>query len=237
MIRRKENYIGINQNIPFKVLDAGLYRLLLLGVVDKSEILKDMYEVTAGKNRAEKAAAFANQILTRPDQIIDYIKANFSAQDYLNLPERERKAMILALLCTTYPIVYHFLVLLGSAFKSQKEIGRSYINQKLASQYGSNRTLDIAIDAMIPMAINLDTIQRSRTAFYEALPAKAILHPIIAEIYLYADIFCSGTKSVLKDEISTRPWYCFYQPQAYKPGVGSLANYSSGMIGGGYIGI
>jgi len=237
MSKRKDNYIGINQNIPFKVLDAGLYRLLVSGIVNRTELLKDMYEVTAGKNRAEKAAAFANQILTRPEQIIHYIKANFSAQDYLNLPERERKALILALLSTTYPIVYHFLILLGTAFKSQKEIGRSYINQKLASQYGSNRTLDIAIDAIIPMAIGLDTIQRSRTAFYEALAPKVILHPIVAEIYVYADIICSGTKSVLKDEISTRPWYCFYQPQAYKPGVGSLVNYSSGMIGGGYIGI
>lgn len=237
MIRRKENYIGINQNVPFKVLDAGLYRLLLTGDLDKSEILKDMYEVTAGKNRVEKAAAFANQVLSRPKQIIQCIKVNFSAQEYLELHDRERKALVLALLCSTYPIVYHFIVLLGTAFRSQKEIGRSYINQKVASQYGSNRTLDIAIDAIIPMAIGLDTIQRTRTSFYEALPAKAILHPIIAEIYVYTDIVCSGTKSILKDEISNRPWYCFYQPQAYQPGTGNLVSYSSGMVGGGYIGI
>jgi hypothetical protein len=237
MTKRKENYIGINQNIPFKVLDAGLYRLLLTGDLDKSEILKDMYEVTAGQNRAEKAAAFANQVLSRPIKIIQYIKANFSAQDYLELHERERKALILSLLCTTYPIFYHFVVLLGTTLKSQKEIGRSYINQKMASQYGSNRTLDIAIDALIPMAIGLDTIQRTRTAFYISMPAKAILHPIVAEIYIYADIVCSGSKSLLKDEISHRPWYHFYQPQAYKSGTGDLVNYSSGMIGGGYIGI
>ena len=237
MNRRKDNYIGINQNIPFKVLDAGLYRLLMFGVVDRSELIKDMYEVTAGKNRAEKAIAFANQILTRPERIIQYIKNNFSAQDYLNLHERERKALILALISITYPIFYHFLVSIGTAFTSQKEIGRSYINQKLASQYGSNRTLDIAIDAIIPMAIGLDTIQRSRTAFYVALPPKIILHPTVAEIYIYADIVCSGTKSVLRDEISNRPWYHFYQAQAYRPGIGNLANYSSGLIGGGYISI
>ncbi len=237
MNKRKETYIGINQNVPFQVLDAGLYRLLLTGAVEKGEILKDMYEVTAGKNRAEKAAAFATQILTRPDKIIQYIRANFSAQEYLNLPERERKALILALLAATYPVFYNFMILMGVAFKSQREIGRSYINQKLASQYGSNRTLDIAIDAIIPMAIGLGAIQRTRTAFYEAVPSQAILHPIVAEIYIYADIYCSGTKSLLKEDVSSRPWYVFFQPKAFQPGTRNLLKYSGGEIGGGYLGL
>ena len=43
------------------------------------------------------------------------------------------------------------LVALAAGFKVQNQINKAFINQKVAAIYGSNRTMDIALDALLPM--------------------------------------------------------------------------------------
>ncbi len=163
--------------------------------------------------------------------------SKLSSDDYLKLPNRERKAFILTLFACTFPITYDLLVVMAKGFKTQQYINKKFISQKLSAIYGSNRTLDIAIDALLPMVIELETIQRAKRSIYELSTNHLITTPIIAEAYIYTDIFLSGSKSILVEDIHSSPWFSFntveYIPAIHK----RLLRYTEGRIGGGYIAI
>ena len=61
----KGKYIGLNQRIPFDVLDAAIHFYLANGEIDKSYIFQRMQEFTSGTNRANKATSYVVQILNR----------------------------------------------------------------------------------------------------------------------------------------------------------------------------
>jgi len=229
-------YIGINQRVPFQVLDQGLIRFLQTGMVDKGEIKQDMREFTKGENRVSKASLYANQILTRPKALLDLI-SKMDFETYVKLPENERKAFVLALFAITYPIAHDLLIAMAKGYKAQPQINKKFISLKLSALYGSNRTLDIAIDALLPMLIELKTIQRAKRSIYELAPSYFITSPIVTEAYIYTDIFLSGSKSALVENLRSGPWYSFYSVD-YHPGIHkNLLKFSEGKIGGGYISI
>jgi hypothetical protein len=228
--------VGINQRVPFDVLDRGIIRLLRTGIVEHKDIKQDLSEYTKGKVRLSKATGYAFAILTRPLPLLKAISL-MSEEKYLQIPLEERKVLIISLFAATYPVAYELLVALAKGFKTQTQINRHFMQSKLGAIYGSNRTLDIAIDALIPMLIELGTIQRSKVSLYEIAPSHLILTPLITESYIYTDIFLSGSKSILVEDLQTRPWYSYY-PVEYVPTIHKrLLKFSEGRIGGGYISI
>src|SRR5208283_4587541 len=181
-------YIGINQRVPFDVLDAGLYGFLQDQAVDKESIVAHMREYTKGENRVLKASQYAVQILSRQEKYILELKKSIGAEAYLKLPVTDRKAIILSLVALTYPITYDLLIALASGFKVQPQINRQFINQKMAALYGSNRTLDIALDALVPMIIELGAVERVKISLYSLSKKTVITHPIIKELIIFTDI-------------------------------------------------
>lgn len=228
-------YIGINQRVPFDVLDAALYRVLRDDSVDKDLIISHLREFTKGQNRALKAASYAIQILSRQEKCIIELQKTIDAGAYLKLQTTERKTIILCLVSLTYPITYDLLIALASGFKVQNEINRQFINQKMAAIYGSNRTLDIALDALIPMIIELGTIERVKTSLYSLSQKVLITHDIIKELIVFTDIKLSGSKSILIDDMLYRPWYMFFDVNLDKRHNYSLFRYSESRIGQGYL--
>lgn len=230
-------YIGINQRVPFSVIDNALSSYLETGELNRSEVIDEMLTFTKGENRAEKASKYAIQILTRPEPLLKLLKKSFGSGKYIRLSEKERKVVVLCLLCYTFPIVYDSLCSIATVLKVQPHISRAYINQKMEVIYGSNRTLYVALDAIMPMMIELNTIKREKTGIYVKGDAINIKNPSIAEIYIYADIFLSGSKSISKEDVSYRSWFFFNQVD-YKPEVhNKLLKFTEGRIGGGYIGV
>ncbi|RYE54545.1 MAG: hypothetical protein EOP48_12090, partial [Sphingobacteriales bacterium] len=152
-------YIGINQRVPFYVLDTAIVQYLKSGQVDKQDILAHITEFTKGENRAMKAANYVHQILTRQSRILSAFKKAISYDTYLKISPSDKKALVLCLVSLTYPITYDLLVSLATGFKVQTQINKAFINKKMAAIYGSNRTMDIAVDALLPMTIELDTIK------------------------------------------------------------------------------
>jgi hypothetical protein len=230
-------YIGINQRVPFKVLDQGIHRFLQSGLVDREELKEYLREFTKGENRVSKAATYAKAILTKPTAALKAIKQNLVAETYLRLSEKERKALALSFLALTYPIAYDLLVALATGFKVQNQINKTFINQKMSAIYGSNRTLDIALDALLPMLIELGTIQRAKKSIYELAPHSTLQAAILTEVFIYTDIKLSRSKSILFQELTTRPWYEYYSVEYKKEIHNKLLAFSEARIGGGYISI
>ncbi|MCW3070481.1 MAG: hypothetical protein JWO44_371 [Bacteroidetes bacterium] len=230
-------YIGINQRVPFKVLDQGILSYLQTDVVNREELKEYLREFTKGENRVSKAANYANAILTKPTTALKTIKQNLNADTYLRLSEKERKALVLSLVALTYPIAYDLLVALATGFKVQSQINKKFISQKMSAIYGSNRTLDIALDALLPMLIELGAIQRAKMSIYELAPHSVLQASILTELFIYTDIRLSGSKSILLQELTTRPWYEYYSVEYKKEIHNKLLTFSEARIGGGYISI
>src|SRR5688572_8741453 len=112
----KGKYIGLNQRIPFEVLDSTIQSYIEYGNVDRNEIVRRMLEFTTGQNRANKAAQYVNQILNRQMPLLDKLKLELKEMPYYELRIEDRKALCLCLTSLTYPITYDLLIALAQGF-------------------------------------------------------------------------------------------------------------------------
>jgi hypothetical protein len=232
----KEKYIGLNQRIPFEVLDAAIHFYLTNGEVDKAYILQRMQEVTSGINRANKAANYVHQILTRQAPLLDQLKRVIKDSPYIALRTEDRKALCLCLICLTYPITYDLLIALAQGFKVQRQINKKFISEKVKSIYGSNRTVDVAIDALLPMIIELNTIKRDKISIYSLAAKPIITNKFISELVIYTDIKLSGSKSILIDDLSFKPWYSYFDISGLSPDkFTQLISKKDSAVGKGYL--
>ena len=78
------------------------------------------------------------------------------------------------------------------------------------SIYGSNRTVDVAIDALLPMIIELNAIKRDKVSLYSLATKTAIINKFVIELTIYTDIKLSGSKSILIDDLSYKPWFSYF---------------------------
>jgi hypothetical protein len=232
----KGKYIGLNQRIPFDVLDASIHLYLKNGTVDKAFIFEHMKEFTSGTNRANKATKYVSQILKRQINILNLLKASLKETPYDFLKTDERKALCLCLISLTYPITYDLLVALATGFKVQNQINKKFINEKVMSVYGSNRTVDIAIDALMPIIIELNTIKRDKVSIYSLSSKLGIRNRFVTELVIYTDIKLSGSKSILIDDVSFKPWYSFFDISNLNPEQFSqLISRKDSAVGKGYL--
>ena len=78
------------------------------------------------------------------------------------------------------------------------------------SIYGSNRTVDIAIDALLPMIIELNTIKRDKVSLYSLASKLVIANKFVSDLVIYTDIKLSGSKSILMEDLNYKPWYSYF---------------------------
>ena len=234
----KGKYIGLNQRIPFEVLDSAIHYYLEKGKVDKDYILQRMQEFTSGINRANKATKYVAQILLRQVLLLDHLKMGLTNAPYSSLRIVDRKALSLCLISLTYPITYDLLIALSQGFKVQNQINKKFISEKVMSIYGSNRTVDVAIDALLPMVIELNTIKRDKVSIYSIASKLVIVNKFIAELIIYTDIKLSGSKSILIDDLNYKPWYAYFEiPGLSKANFVHLITKKDSAVGKGYLSI
>jgi hypothetical protein len=232
----KGKYIGLNQRIPFDVLDFAIHYYLEEGVIDKDFIFQRMQEFTSGANRANKATTYVVQILSRQKQFLDQLKKAITSTPYNAMRIDDRKAFCLCLISLTYPITYDLLIALSQGFKVQSQINKKFISEKVMSIYGSNRTVDIAIDALLPMIIELNTIKRVKVSIYSIATKLIITNRYVSELIVYTDIRLSGSKSLLIDELSYKPWYAYFDISRELPSSFSvLMSKKDSAVGKGYL--
>ena len=232
----KGKYIGLNQRIPFDVLDMSIHNYIVNGVIDRANILQHMLEYTSGINRASKATAYVVQILNRQERVIGVLKSALKDTSYSALKIDDRKAIALCLISLTYPITYDLLIALAQGYKVQDQINKKFINEKVMSIYGSNRTVDIAIDALLPMIIELNTIKRDKVSLYSLGSKLSITFKIVYEMVVYTDIKLSGSKSILLDDLAHRPWYSYFVVTFADGGnFTKLITHKDSAVGKGYL--
>jgi hypothetical protein len=212
----KEKYIGLNQRIPFDVLDAAIQHYFLHGIIDRDLILKHVLEFTAGANRAAKAKNLLAKILKTQSKFIDLLKNSLKE--------------------ATYPITYDLLVPLAQGFKVQKQLNKKFISEKLMSIYGSNRVVNLSIDALLPMVIELNAIKRDKISLYSCGSKLSIGNRFIAELIIFTDVTLSGSKSILVDDLHFKPWYSYFDiPSQMLDNFNFLISKKDSAVGKGYL--
>lgn len=235
-MKSKTKYIGLNQRIPFDVLDEAIHLYLMNGIINKEYIFQRMLEFTAGPNRAKKATNFVVQILTRHTLLLIQLKKVIKEVSYNSLRVDDRKSFCLCLLCLNFPIIYELLIALGQGFKVQSQINKKFISEKIKTIYGSNRSVDLAIDAMLPMIIELNTIKRDKVSLYSLANKLIVSNKFITELIIYSDIKLSGSKSILSGDLNHRPWYCYFEYSMSNSGnFNHLILMKDSSIGNGYL--
>jgi hypothetical protein len=232
----KTKYIGINQRIPFEVLDSAIFYFLENEVIDKKYINQSMKQFTSGTNRANKASNYVAQILKRQSHILDILKNRLKGILYTTLRLEDRKAFCLCLISLTYPITYDLLVALAQSLKIQKQVNKRLITEKITSIYGSNRTVDIAIDALLPIIIELGPILRTKVSLYSMGSKLIVRNNFISELIIYTDVKLSGSKSILIEDLNFKPWYSYFDIFSIKTEkLSSLIKKKESAIGKGYL--
>jgi hypothetical protein len=235
-MRSKAKYIGLNQRIPFEVLDAGVNFYLTKGRIDKEYLLERIQEFTSGSNRANKATLYLLQILNRQQAILDYLNKHLREVPYSSLSRDDKRALGLCLISLTYPITYDLLIALAQGFKVQDQINKKFINEKLMSIYGSNRTVEVAIDALLPMIIELKTIKRDKMSIYSMCSNLEVKNKFITELIVYTDIKLSGSKSILVDDLNHKPWFSYFNTgRNYIAQFNSLIKRKESQVGKAYL--
>ena len=235
-MNNKGKYIGLNQRIPFDVLDAAIQHYFVHGIIDRDLILKHVLEFTAGANRAAKARNLLAKILKVQSKYIEELKKSLKGVTYIDLKIDNRKAFCLCLISLTYPITYDLLVPLAQGFKVQKQLNKKFISEKLMSIYGSNRVVNLSIDALLPMVIELNAIKRDKISLYSFGSKLLISNRYIAELVIHTDIKLSGSKSILIDDLNYKPWYSYFEiPSVMLDNFIFLISKKDSAVGKGYL--
>lgn len=229
--------IGINEPIPLEVLEKVFLKYLETNEVDRDYIEDLLSEHIEGENRRNKAVGYTNVIFTRPEILHDLFKT-WTPDRYLALSQQEQKVLLIQLCSLAYPIFFDVVNSVGSVFKIQAKVHQDVVITRLASTYGSNRTLYNAVKAILPMLIEADYFVKPKSALYEFTDKISIKNSFLMDFIIYTGIKLSDSKTVLAEDIPFKNWMYFFD-FANEPDVSKseLVSVTDGMLGGGYLSV
>ncbi len=212
-MNKQSRYIGINQRVPIELLEKYITNYLETGTIDTTAMKADMALVYKGHNRALKASQYTNRILSLDKPVLEFIQKRIGHERYKKLNATDKHAITLTLITLAYPLFYDVIAVLAKVFRVQELVSRRYIAQKIGSLYGSNRTLEIALDAVFPMLVEINLIVRDKRGVYRAIPCREITDDRAAELFVAIGIRLSGGKQISIDDFEYRDWHYFLKPK------------------------
>lgn len=166
--------IGIEQFIPFELINITILEYLNTKEINKDELFQRMLGYNKGENRAKKAANSIYSTIKKSSAINRALLKNQTTDSYNRLSNEEKNVITMSLVCIRFPFIFDTLTAFGKLFNVQDTVNRQYITQTLASVYGSNRTLDIALDAVLRMIVDSGFITRVKPGLFAKGERKQI---------------------------------------------------------------
>ena len=235
-MNNREKYIGINNRMPFVVIDDALNDFIKTDEINRALYLSHIKEFTKGENRANKTLNNLVAILKRNEKIIRFFIKSLNGNNYSEISQNDKRAIILNLFCIAYPIAYEMLNAFSVGFKVQTVLNKQFLLQKMGAIYGGNRAMHIAIDEVIPFFIDCDLIKREKVGIFSLGKKIKFNSQFLNELVIYSDIRLSGSKSILIDDLSFRPWYSFFDTSEFKiDNLNLLISKKDSAVGKGYL--
>jgi len=235
-MKSKGKYIGVESRVPFDVLETAIVDYMQNGCLDKMKCLNHIKKFNAGENRALKILKHINVIIGKNEQLLIFFKKTMKGLDFYQLGKSERTVFLLCLFVKSFPISYDIMSAMAQGFKVQDKINKQVIIQKIGAAYGGSRAMDIAITETIPFLIECGVIKRMKLGIYALDSMLSIRNKFLTELIVYIDIFLSGSKSILIDDLSFKPWYSYFDISSINPELFNLLiSKKDSAVGKGYL--
>jgi hypothetical protein len=231
----KVKYIGISNRIPLVVLEYAVSDYISTGQVNAPAYFKYIQEFTKGANRAKKTLSHLVAIINKNTNLINQLSKQIKG-DFNSLRENDRRAVLICLYTLTFPIAYEILLAFSAGFKVQEVISKRVVLEKMGALYGSNRSMHIGVDETIPLFLDCGIITRQKIGIYAKGLTLKITNNFVSELIIYSNIKLSGSKSILVDELSFKPWYSYFEiANGTNIAFNQLLSKKDSAVGKGYI--
>lgn len=197
--------IGINQRIPIHMLELALCAALQDDASAEyfSELAATEYN---GDNRIKKAVSVMNRLTIR-NPLFGYLHEHADAVMAAMKNKHDRPLLYAAVICAAYPFGFDTLSTMGKYFHVQQQVNTALITQRMASKYGSNRSLPNALYCILPMLIEAGMLYRPEAGIYEAIRQERY-SDFALTLYRKAFVVNNPTYTV-NDDIDSQPFFEF----------------------------
>ncbi len=196
--------IGIEQYIPFDLINMTILEYLETKEINKDELFQRMLEYNKGENRAKKATNSIYSTITKSSAINKAILNNLTTESFNHLSNEEKNTITMSLVCIRFPFIFDTLTAFAKLFNVQDTVNRPYITQTLAATYGSNRTLDIALDAVLRMLVDSGFITRVKQGLFSKGKGAQICD-FAKEVWISTFFELNGKKALPVSELKYEP--------------------------------
>lgn len=203
-MKENKRTIGIEQYIPIELINNTILEYLETRDINKDELFQRMLEYNKGINRAKKATNSIYSIMTKTSSVNKALLRNFTVAFYNQLSETEKNIVAMSLVCLRYPFIFDTLTAFGKLFNVQDTVNRQYITQTLAATYGSNRTLEIALDTVLRIVVESGFIHREKPGLFSQGNFLCVCD-FIKETWISTFFELNGKKSLLVAELEYEP--------------------------------
>lgn len=197
--------IGINQRIPIHILELALCTALQDDASPEyfSELAATEYN---GENRIKKAVSVINKLTIR-NPLFGYLHEHADAVMVAMKNKHDRPLLYGAIICAAYPFGFDTLSIMGKYFHVQQQVNSALITQRMASKYGSNRSLPNALYCVLPMFIEAGLLNRPMSGIYEAIRQERY-SDFVLSLYHKAFVINNPTYT-MEDDIDSNPFFEF----------------------------
>lgn len=159
-----EMRIGIQQAVTMSVFEQ-----MLMSVLCSDYTLQYAEELarlsTNGEARAKKIRSVINRLATG-NPLLPYMQEYKEELMMAMQNENDKKVIFVASVCATFPFAYQALGIIGKYLHVQDEITTGLIKGKLSEVYGSVRTLEIGMLAVMHMFQEVGFLERKNVGVY-----------------------------------------------------------------------
>ena len=197
--------IGINQRIPVSILEMALVAALEEQATGEYfvELASTEYE---GQNRIKKAMSVMNRLTVR-NPLLPFLMENKDVVKTALRNKNDRVLVLSAVINSAYNFGYDITATMGKYFHVQEQVTTKLIQDKMASKYGSNRSLPNAMNCILPMLLETGIIARPKIGFYEARRVEKYTD-FALDVYKRSFIVNNPTMS-LEADIMSYPYFEF----------------------------
>ena len=202
----KKKCIGNEQPLPVDIMIDSITEYLETKDIDKEGLLLRVKEQSScsGDNRAKKAANAIYSVITKSSALNKSIVRNFTPESFYKLPVADKNVIVMSLVCLRFPFTYDLLSSFSKLLNIQDLVNKQYINEKMASMYGSNLSLEHGIEAAMKTAIDCKFITRDKPGLFSK-GTNIVSTTFAKEAWVSTFFELNGKKAVCIDDLEYEP--------------------------------